>query len=178
MTAKGYKPPKDYKPPNWVVPTEVVEEPLAPESANDEKTFDGIDIHKLPPRLRRLPKNDILKYTKGPGKIQDSSFVSKLFTQIVDFWFLCLIFLVFKPISYTLLYAELVGLAMWALLRAVFHDVLPTFSHRTRRSAWLLWFSYLRSLVSLRLFTRAVVGPSVEIHTDRLFDQSFVYRFL
>lgn len=65
-----------------------------------------------------------------------------------------------------------------ALLRALFHDVLPSFSGRTRRGAWARVAKYLRSIVSFSLLARALIGPTVVIDKDRLFDQSVVFRVM
>jgi hypothetical protein len=55
---------------------------------------------------------------------------------------------------------------------------LPTFSNRTRRGAWQRVGLYLRSIASFSLLARALIGPTVVIDKDRLFDQSFVFRLM
>jgi hypothetical protein len=37
---------------------------------------------------------------------------------------------------------------------------------------------YLRSIASFSLLARALIGPTVVIDKDRLFDQSFVFRLM
>eukprot|EP00124_Ichthyophonus_hoferi_P004932 Ihof_evm2s616 gene=Ihof_evmTU2s616 len=59
---------------------------------------------------------------------------------------LLFVFAFVKPVSYGLLYTELVVMSIIALVRALLHDLLPTFSRRTRMGAWLRFIAYIRSL--------------------------------
>eukprot|EP00123_Amoebidium_parasiticum_P013882 comp22207_c0_seq1/m.32670 comp22207_c0_seq1/g.32670 ORF comp22207_c0_seq1/g.32670 comp22207_c0_seq1/m.32670 type:complete len:444 (-) comp22207_c0_seq1:813-2144(-) len=138
-------------------------------------TIHHMALHHHRSRDDPLPNDESTYWQAGPGHIQERR---TWFSTCVEIWFLMFMFCVVKPASYLLLYTELwvmTGVAFW---RALLHDVLPTFSRRTRKGAWMRFGHYVRSLVSFHLLARALVGPSVEINRKRLFEQSLVFRVM
>eukprot|EP01134_Creolimax_fragrantissima_P001855 CFRG1855T1 len=138
-------------------------------------------IAKLHERYRALHHSrhfeNYNKLRPGRGKIQSrtgSHFVS----DVMEVLFLFLMFAIVKPVTYTMLYIELVCMTYISLMRLLLHDILPTYSGRTRRGAYERFLSFLHSLANVNLLARAIIGPTVDIDSDKLFQQSFVFRFM
>ena len=111
-------------------------------------------------RHRPSPKGR-LKARLGASVLLPETPLEPLETGVLDLLVLVLMFVVIKPIAFTLLYLELIG-------RAAFHIC---------TGAWQDWYQVTRSAVSGRMIARAIVGRSVPMNTDRLEKHSFIYRF-
>ncbi|KNC83191.1 hypothetical protein SARC_04523 [Sphaeroforma arctica JP610] len=98
-------------------------------------------------------------------------------SQILNVVFMLFIFGIVKPLTYLFLYLELMAVTYYALLRLITHDILP-FKRRSRRTAYEHFLSLFRSLMSIQLLARAIVGPTVDIDSEKLFSQSIVYRVM
>jgi hypothetical protein len=110
---------------------------------------------------------------------------------VADLLFCVFFFVVLRPLSFVLIYAEMLLVAAVATALAVLHDVLPTSiplvtpivgsraarrRDGTRRAAWGDAYHALRNLVSLRNAAHVGVSGRVPVNGARLERYSLIYR--
>eukprot|EP00128_Syssomonas_multiformis_P000413 Colp12_sorted_trinity150504_noHs@25645 len=180
MDKKGYRPPEGFQLPMWARTKPMLHSLVSGTrrqiSSDSDESDEQIQIKpkESSPERRRKSALRTLKRRK-PDHVQDGRTVISDFLDILVF---VLVVLILKPVAFVLLYSELIVLTTIAMVKALLHDVLPTFSDRTREKAWQSLGLYLRSLLSPRNVARAFFGKRVPINEERLFQQSLVYRVL
>eukprot|EP01134_Creolimax_fragrantissima_P008567 CFRG8567T1 len=127
-------------------------------------------------RHRHLHKSKSIHYNPGRGHIQNPSGKYYL-SDVGDFLLLFIMYMMVKPLTCLLLYAELLVLASASFLYLIFVSIVPVVTSKKRKAAFKHLADDLYSLSSVSILAQTLMSPTADVNRNH-FKKSWVMKYV